>query len=246
MSSAEDYLRNTLNWRKLEAQCYCALVRYGEMKASTVASHTSTRPEKVYQPLNNLVSNGYAILTNSNPKTFKAQNPTYVVGEEREEFERHADVILQDLQEGWERTLEGVPETGDHARVASGKDGMKTEQGRIISNAEESIWAFDTRFQLTSPKVIEEIEDCIDRGLDVRLLTTEGAEHDVSFLHDQGAKTGIIDEPTSSSFYVVDGSEVLMNVSRRRATVVFEDEYFADIMREQFEDMFQQLDSSKS
>lgn len=144
MDSSVEHLRNSLGWRKLEAECYCALVRYGEMKASHVADHIDARTEKVYQPLKKLESMDYVVITDSGPKRYKAQNPTFVIRQEREQFQSDTGAVLEDLQEGWERTQEGNQSTDDHAWVASGTDGMKIETEKLISQARESIAGFDT------------------------------------------------------------------------------------------------------
>ena len=115
-----------MGWSKLEADCYCALVEYGEMTASDIAAHINARQEKVYQPLKRLESKGYVLIKEENPQRYRAQNPRFVIGEERDSFRSDTDNILKELQEAWETAEEGMTRAGEYAWVLSGKEGMNS------------------------------------------------------------------------------------------------------------------------
>jgi sugar-specific transcriptional regulator TrmB len=241
MAGPEDELRE-IGWKKLESQCYCALVEFGEMTASEVAAHINARPEKVYQPLNLLESNGYVLTQGENPRHYKAQNPRFVIQQERNEFRDDTGQIQQSLQEAWEMAAEGLPETTEHAWVLSGKEGMKTEQARLFEEAENKIVGYDTRLQFSAPYALDELEEQANNGVEISIIGRENAEERLTRLADSGIHSYIHSDNTinKSSFYVADGEEVLLRVSDGKAAVVFSDEYFAEIMGVQHKELRQE------
>lgn len=236
-TQTRDALRD-LGWGKSKASCYCALVQYGEMKASEIANHTGLRQEKVYNPLSRLENEGYVYLTGSNPKRYKAQNPRYVMDQEKEKFKEDTNQILEDLEEAWARSEEGIPTTGDHARVLSGKGGMRTGKSEIIEKATDSLDIIDSQFALTSPKDIEGIESLLEEGAKVRIVAQESEQ--TSHLQEIGANIHHPENIINSSYYIADELWVMLNVSNRRATVMFEDRYFADIITKEFQEIYQE------
>lgn len=235
VSQTRDALRE-LGWGKTRASCYCALVQYGEMKASEISKHTGLRQEKVYNPLSRLENEGYVVLTDFDPKHYRAQNPRYVIEQERAKFEEETDEILEGLEEAWARSEDGIPSTGDHAHVLSGKGGMRTGRSEIIEGATDSLYVFDNQFALTAPNDVEEIESLLENDADVEIIARDSEK--LAHLASLGAKTRFSKNTTRPSMYVADKSEVMLNVSNSRATVLFEDEYFAGIIISEFEELF--------
>jgi sugar-specific transcriptional regulator TrmB len=212
-------------------------VRYGELSASDIAAHIDSRQEKVYQPLRQLESQGYVLIQEENPQIYKAQNPRFVIEQEREEFRSDTDGILQDLEEAWEMAEEGLTRVDDHAWLLSGKNGMNTEQSNLFSEADESVIGFDSQFHLRPPYSLENIEEQSRSGVQICLVGHENATDGLNRLSASDIDTYIISKSDISkpSFYVADGKRVLLNVSDGRATVVFDDREFATIMTEEFE-----------
>lgn len=232
-----------LGWNKPKASCYCALVQFGEMKVSKIAEHTGLQPEKVYAPANRLVNEGYAVLAQTDPKRYRAQNPRYVIDQEREQFVEDTDKILSGLEEAWVRSEEGIPTTGDYARILSGRDGMRTSRSRIIDEASDSLYIHDSRFTQISPDDLEEIESMLSEDTDIKIIARDSEK--LSYLSDLNANVRVIENKNDPSYYIADESVVLLNVSNGRATVMFEDRYFARIITSEFEDMYESAERPK-
>ncbi|QIO25565.1 TrmB family transcriptional regulator [Haloarcula sp. JP-L23] len=243
MAGPEDQLRE-IGWRKLEAQCYCALVEFGELTASEIAAHINARQEKVYQPLKLLNSKGYVLIQDENPQRYRAQNPRFVIRQERNNFRDDTNEIQRELQEAWEMAAEGIPETTEHAWVLSGKEGMRTEQARLFEDAEDRIVGYDSRLQFSAPYALDALEAKSRDGLEISIVGQENAEERLARLADADVHSSIYKgrQFKNMSFYISDGNEVLLRVSGGRAAVVFTDEYFANIMEFQYERICQEAE----
>jgi len=234
MTQLGDELRE-IGWNQYESACYHALVKFGEMKASQVADRIETQPAKVYQPLNSLHGEGYVKVRGENPKRYIAQNPRYVIKKERERFESESNEILESLEEAWEVQIERGPTADESAWILSGRDGMNTELVDAIENAEESIFGLDTRLAWATNQVIETIEAASERGVEIELVGTSHSEGVLNRLSESGVLTSAIDNHNRSSYYVVDGKQVILNIGAQEATISFEDSDVAGIMVQDFE-----------
>lgn len=235
-----EQLRDALEkfgWTNYEAACYAALVRFGEMKASRVASETDIRKSKVYEPLNQLEEDGYVKVTDENPKVYAAQNPQYVIEQEQRQFTDEAQEVLATLQEAWEVQEELGSDT-DYAWVVKGRDGASMELSQLIDGADESIEAFDNRLARAARDVIEKLEECTDEGLDIRLVSGSQARDRLELLQQVGAEVRELTELTRSSYYIIDGEQVLLKLSSGDSNIVLEDTDIATIIRNDFEDTF--------
>jgi len=165
-----EQLRDALQefgWTKYEAACYSALVRFGSMKASALASETDIMQSKIYQPLNSLEDDGYVRITDTDPKIYAAQNPQYVIEREERKFNREKQQILEKLQEGWEIGEEYSNED-DRAWVVKGREGKTMELSKLIDNAENTLRGFDSRFIQAPRDALEALEEQAEDGLDIK------------------------------------------------------------------------------
>jgi len=235
-----EQLRDALEkfgWTNYGAACYAALVRFGEMKASRVASETGIRKSKVYEPLNQLEEDGYVKIIDENPKMYAAQNPQYVIEQEQRRFTEESQEVLETLQEAWEVQEELGSDT-DYAWVVKGRDGTSMELSQLIDSADDSIEAFDNRLARVSRDVIEKLEECAEDGLDIRIVSGSQARDRLELLQRVGAEVRELTELTRSSYYIVDGERALLKLSSGDSTVVVEDSDIATIIRNDFEDTF--------
>lgn len=236
-----EQLRDALEkfgWTNNEAACYAALVRFGAMKASRVASETGIRKSKVYEPLNRLEEDGFVKVTDDNPKVYSAQNPRYVMELERQQFKQESKQVLEKLQEAWE-IQEELGSDEDHAWVVKGREGATMELSRIFEAAEESIDAFDSRFAHVTRTVIETLEGRAD-DLDVRLVSGSQARDRLELLQRAGVDARELTELTRSSYYIVDDDQVLMRLSSGDVAVIVEDSDIATIISRDFEETFEE------
>lgn len=236
MNGAEEVLRE-IGWGKNEAACYCALVEYGELKASDISTIVDIPSSKVYPEMQKLVNRGY-VRERGDPKKYAAQNPRYVIREERAEFNDHLGEVEQELQEAWEIQEDASPPSETHAWVLSGRQGMNSQLGRLIDLADESISAFDKGLPMTTPDTLDAFVEQVEDGLDVRLLGRSNATDRLSLLESAGANVRIVNEAQKTSFYVADGEYLLLHVNSGKSTLVFKDSFIGSIMMEEFEDMY--------
>lgn len=225
-------------WTNYEAACYAALVRFGAMKASRVASETDIRKSKVYEPLNRLEEDGFVKVTDDNPKVYSAQNPRYVMELERQQFEQESKQVLEKLQEAWE-IQEELGSDDDHAWVVKGRDGASMELSRLFDDAEESIDAFDNRFAHVSRDVIDTLEERAEE-IDIRLVSGSQALTRLELLQRAGVDARELTELTRSSYYIVDGDKALMRLSSGDVAVMVEDADIATIISRDFEETFKE------
>lgn len=237
-----EQLRDALDqfgWSNYEAACYAALVRYGGMKASRVASETEIRKSKVYEPLNNLEENGYVKVTSQNPKVYDAQNPRRVVELEQRQFNRESQQVLEQLQESWEIQEELQPKK-DHAWIVSSRDGAEMELSKLVEEAENSIKGFDRMLIRTPREVVEQLENQAENGMEIELVGGSQSRDRLTRLQRAGATVRELTEINRSSYYIADNERVLLNIGGGETTVVFEDADIANIIKNDFRNTFKE------
>lgn len=82
---------------------------------------------------------------------------------------------------------------------------------------------------------MNDLWESIQEGVDVHLVINESAKSQGSEVKKWGGEVCVTDNITNPLFYIIDSQHVMLNVSSGRATLVFEDRYFADVMRERLE-----------
>jgi len=238
MDSANKVLQD-IGWGKNEAACYCALVEYGEMKASDIGTVVDLPSSKVYPAMQKLVNKGYARERDEDPKRYAAQNPRYVVRQERDDFNNQLGEIDQELQEAWEIQEESSPPSEDHAWILSGRGGMNTQLSRLVDMSDETLRGYDRRLPLTTPDTFDEFVERAEEGLDTQMVARENARDRLQRLSQAGAEVRVTPELENTTFYIADQEYVLLNVSGGKSTVMFQDQYFAGVMLDEFEQLYQ-------
>lgn len=236
MNGAEEVLRG-IGWGKNEAACYCALVEFGELKASDISTIVDLPSSKVYPEMQKLVNRGY-VRERGDPKRFAAQNPRYVIREERASFDEQIGEVERELQEAWEIQEESSPPSESHAWVLSGRQGMNTQLSRILDVAEETICGFDKRLPLTTPETFDEFVSRVEEGLEVSLVGGSNATESLGHLERSGAEVRIANDVRKTTYYVVDGEYLLVHANRGKSTIVFKDGFIGKVMMEEFEEIF--------
>lgn len=240
MNGAEEVLRD-IGWGKNEAACYCALVEYGEMKASDISTIVDISSSKVYPEMQKLVNRGY-VREKGEPKRYAAQNPRYVIREEQADFNDQLSEVEQELQEAWEIQEDSSPPSEDHAWVLSGRKGMNTQLARLIDLAEDSVYGFDERLPVTTPETFDELVKRIEGGLDVRIVGRSSATERLDRLQSAGADVRVMNDTRKTTFYVADSQHILFNADNGKSTVVFKDGFIGSVMMEEFEDIHENGD----
>jgi sugar-specific transcriptional regulator TrmB len=238
MKQLKEALRS-FGWSSYEASCYAALVKFGSLKASRIASETEISKSKVYQPLNDLEDQGYVRLVDNDPKVYEAQNPQYVMKQERREFQESSQQVLEKLQEAWE--IQSELNDNDHsAWVARGQRGKNMELNNALEGVEESVCGFDVRLTHLPREVITQLEDFAKEDIDLQIVSGSQSLNQLKRLMKAGATVGLLTDIGRSSYYIVDGEKVVMTPSNGNSTLVFEDEDFARIIRNDFKNTLEE------
>lgn len=226
-------------WSKYEANCYAALVRYGSMKASRIATETGINQSKIYQPLQSLEEQGYVRIIDENPKIYAAQNPQYVVEEERETFHKNSQDILGNLQEAWE-IGEELRGTDESAWVSRGRQGKRQEAKKAIEAAENEVLIYDNRLIQTPRSVIEKLEEALNRDVEVGVIGPAQASSKLERLKRLGARVKTHTDLERTSFYIVDNSMAVFTLSDGENSIVIHDEDATRILTREYEALRQE------
>lgn len=221
-------------WSTYEAKCYTGLVKYGSMKASDLATETDINNSKIYQPLQKLEEKGYIRIIDDNPKVYAAQNPKYVVDEEKRNWEENSQQVLNKLQEAWEIQQE-LAEEEESAWVVKGRKGQRHEAKKAVEAAEESVWAFDKGLAQVRGSFIRELETAAENGVDIRIIGGPQANRHLNRLDSVASETGIISDVDKPSFYVIDDEKSVLILSGGRNSVVLDNAGATRIITEELE-----------
>lgn len=238
MEQLKDALKE-FGWTSYQARCYIALVNYGDMKASQIASEAGINKSKIYQPLSELEEKSYVRIVDNNPKIYSAQNPQYVIEQEREKFRDTTQQVLGDLQEAWE-IQNDLSDEDNAAWVTRGRQGKQSELSQLIDKAEKSIKGFDVRLVQLSRSLITDLENAAEQGLDISLISGSQAKDKLERLQRAGADVRELTDIKRSSFYIIDEETVLLCLSSDNSTVVLEDEDATRIIGNEFETVYQE------
>jgi sugar-specific transcriptional regulator TrmB len=206
------------------------------MKASQVASEADISQSKIYQPLKDLEEKGYVRLVDSNPKIYSAQNPRFVIKQERQAFEETSQQILEQLQEAWE-IQEELGNDDEAAWVTRGREGKHSELSRLINEAEESIKGFDVALARAPRKLLEDLEEASRRDIEISIVSGSQSANQLERLQRAGAQVGVLTDISRSSFYVIDSEITLLSLSSDNSTVVIEDQDATRIITFEFENV---------
>lgn len=228
-------------WSPNEARCYVALVEQGSMKAKQVARETGISRSKIYEPLGILEEKGYVRIIDQNPQIYAAQNPQFVIEEERRSWEENSQQIQTKLQEAWEVNQE-YKTRSDSAWVTKGRSGRRQEIDKAVSNIEKSIWLYDNRLFQLSRTIRQNIAEAAKNNKQVKAISGSQSLDQLKHLQSAGAETRLHTDMERTSFYITDGERIVLLPSNEQNSIVIEDKDVARIITSEFELLVQQAD----
>lgn len=228
-------------WSPNEARCYVALVEQGSMKAKQVARETGISRSKIYEPLGILEEKGYVRIIDQNPQIYAAQNPQFVIEEERRSWEENSQQIQTKLQEAWEVNQE-YKTRSDSAWVTKGRSGRRQEIDKAVSNIEKSIWLYDNRLFQLSRTIRQNIAEAAKNNKQVKAISGSQSLDQLKHLQSAGAETHLHTDMERTSFYITDGERIVLLPSNEQNSIVIEDKDVARIITSEFELLVQQAD----
>jgi len=86
-----------LNFNKIEAKVYIALIKYNELNGSQIAKKINASRSSVYLALDNLYKRGCVYLISGDTNMYKAEKPEVLIEKMKANFEEAANTIKDDL-----------------------------------------------------------------------------------------------------------------------------------------------------
>lgn len=228
-------------WSPNESRCYVALVEQGSMKAKQVARETGISRSKIYEPLGILEEKGYVRIVDQNPQIYAAQNPQFVIKEERRSWEENSQQVQTKLQEAWEVNQE-YKTRDESAWVTRGRPGRRQEIDKAVSEAEGSLWLYDNKLFQVSRTIRQDIAAAAEGNKQVRVVSGSQSTDQLKRLRAAGAETHVYTDMERTGFYVVDNQKIVLLPSNGENSVVIEDEDVTRIITSEFETLIQQAE----
>ncbi len=221
-------------WSPNQARCYVALVEQGQMKARQIARETGISRSKIYEPLGILEEKGYVRIVDQNPQIYAAQNPQFVIKEERQSWEENSQKVQTQLQEAWEVNQEHETRS-DSAWVTRGKPGRRQEIDKAVSDAENSICFYDNKLFRLSRTIRQDIIEAAGEGIEIKAISGSQSLDQLKRLQAEGAEAHIFTDMERTSFYLIDGSKAVLLPSGGENSIVIEDADITRIITSEFE-----------
>jgi len=208
------------------------------MKAKQIARETDINRSKIYEPLGILEEKGYVKIVDQNPQIYAAQNPQFVIKEERRAWEENSQEVRAQLQEAWEVNQE-YEARSDSAWVTRGRSGRRQEIDKAINSAEDSIKFYDNRLFRLSRPIQQNLVDAARGSTEVEAISGSQSRDELKRLQSAGAQSIQYTEMEKTSFYIIDSSIVVLLPSDGENSVVIEDEDITRIITSEFERLAQ-------
>ena len=232
----DEAIQAVMGWNQYKAAAYQVLVRHGPLAATDVAVRADVPKGRVYDVLNELDSEGAVRTQGAQPKQYHAQSPRKIISEEQSSFEEMAEVAKRDLGAAYEVSEGSV--SRHSAWVLTGLAGIRTRMREILDDVESRVLMLESDPWFKA-KDFERLDELADQGVDVRVVLWNARQRHVENV-DDGAQFQIRENAdVSSSFYLVDESQVVINIGRGQTGIVFEDATIANIFTKRFEEIYE-------
>ena len=200
-----------------DSQIYLNLLKTGEITVGNLAAKLELDRGKAYRSLNKLRNLGMITTTFTNPITCFAVLPSEALPSllQKKEHELIAMKRLADQIVAEEKNLiHKVPVTDTTSfSIIQGRSNVYTRISKLLQEASDTVYLITTIEDITMmyhTTIPEKIKDCIDRGVEVRLVTeTDDAEF-ISLVHRIGVKEAKIGKLPSKGRMIVEKSNQLI------------------------------------
>jgi sugar-specific transcriptional regulator TrmB len=203
-----------------EAAAYATLLTLGVSKASDVCKDAGIPQSKIYEVLDSLVGKHLVEISEGRPKKFRALPPA--VGLKR---------LIEEKEESLKRLKDKLAEIDASIKALAAYDviegvwaakekGLKDFIDRLCEmyTRSKQYTCVITRDFTWTPKLVETINACIKRGVEVRAIAMKDIDsdnyHRAKYFHEHGAKIRIYKTKVHPRIAVMDGMEVLIRLDQ--------------------------------
>lgn len=205
-----------LNFTKIEAQIYIALLQYRQLNGSQISKIINVSRSTVYNTLNNLYNKGAVLLLPGETKIYKPENPKTLIDKITQKYIESASSIKEDL------ASINVENTDDQYWNIKGYENFIFKVKEYLLSAEKEIY-INTNYRLD----IFEKELTILKEKGVRILSFSFKEHEIEKYNIEHYALYNIPEsdkyPNKRMMLVIDNKKVLLasGVSNDNFTGIF-------------------------
>lgn len=148
-----------LNFSKLEAQIYVALLDGGELSGYQIAKKIGASRSSVYPALEVMLKKGYIRLLPEETQIYRAQNPVALIGRLKGEFCESADAARSMLESLYQDTHEErfTNIKGFDTIVANVKEILRSAEQEVYMNTDFDLHLFEAEFKALAEKGIRVI-----------------------------------------------------------------------------------------
>ena len=163
-----EQLRN-MGLTAYEAKCYVSLAELGPAYPRKVAEEAGIPYPNAYEALKRLATLGWVDLVLRRPATYRARRPDSVKA-----------MISSRIEEAFD-SLEKIysPEPAEEAELVytlRGREKVLAKMYEMLRSAKESVVLVAPTMGLEEAKLLELLAEAIDRGVNVRAISDEGAQ----------------------------------------------------------------------
>lgn len=167
----------SLNFTKLEAQIYLALLEGGKLSGYQIAKKINISRSSVYAALSHMYEKGIVLLLSEDVQTYEVQKPAILFDRLKKEFAENAAAALENLQDLYEnrRQERFINIKGFDTIVAHAKSLLLSAKKEVYLNTDFDLHLFEEEFQALHEKgvrvVIFSFADLNLDGLNVEFYT---------------------------------------------------------------------------
>ena len=200
-----------------DSQIYLNLLKTGEITVGNLAAKLELDRGKAYRSLNKLRNLGMITTTFTNPITCFAVLPSEALPSllQKKEHELIAMKRLADQIVAEEKNLIHKVPVADTTSfsIIQGRSNVYTRISKLLQEASDTVYLITTIEDITMmyhTTIPEKIKDCIDRGIEVRLVTETDDTEFISLVHRIGVKEAKIGKLPSKGRMIVEKSNQLI------------------------------------
>jgi sugar-specific transcriptional regulator TrmB len=151
-----------------EARCYVSLAALGPSEARKVADDADVPYSSVYRTLDSLASKGWVDLVVKKPATYRAKKP--------ESIKASVESKLEDTFGVLEKVYNTEPtDEAELVYTLRGSDNVLAKIYELVRGAKESIVFVAPTVSLDDRRLLELLDQSLERGIRLRMIADEGA-----------------------------------------------------------------------
>ena len=226
-------------WNKYEIDAYCALVENGPCNANDISIRANIPSGRVFDILKGLVRRGYVKKRDGRPAIYDAQNPKYVLDDELKKLTDLSESAKESVMPLWEARAESNNDF-QNAAIVESFSGIVTEIRNFMNTIKLSFTLLIEDISWIGKKDLKLLGDLNERGIIVKIVSTERSRKELESIAEIGVITKITDS-IKKSYCISDHLTILWISDNMKNGTVIKDERLAEILELDFENSYGEL-----